>query len=1189
MHRLPTFSILFILLAISKQASAQSCNSTSINLLQSSRDFGYGIPEIMDPPNYVAPSPYAFTNVVPPNPGEYTIANNTTSWGGLAANWIDIEDNSITPIGYMMVVNSNPTADFFFSETLPLCEAGDYIFSFDAINLYDSNLPNQPLPNFDFYVDGALVTNFGLLPADGQWHNFNITFTVNTVADIPFELFNNTPGGMGNVFAVDNITLIRCGPELSLTELNPKLHCPGDSIEMVVTLGPNNYPDPWFQWQLSTDAGQNWGNYGNPTNQPGYTIYDLPIAAWIRLAAAPTQAELNNVLCVTYSGPFPVAFLPPEQCSDVITTIGDLCTGNQGANGFPNGDFGSGPDNVLPFDPGLAPSYVYEFNPPPDDGTYTITNNTTNWGSFAAFSWINIYDNSPDTNGYMMVVNASPEPGLFYEQTIPVCENTLYEFSCDVISLNWPIFIGTLAEPNISFLIDGVEVFASGNVPIDSTWRTFGFSITTAPGVNQLTLGLRNNTPGGQNNIGNDLAIDNISFRACGPDIQLSEISGAPYCTGDEATVQAGIGPGFSSPELQWQISTDNGLNWQDYIGPTNQATINIPNLQENILVRVLVAETTGNLLEENCRLHSDTISIEVFPNQQTIINDTICQGQVYIFGNQLLFETGNYEQQLMTQDGCDSLVVLNLEVEQLGDSTAVSICQGQSYVFGGQILTTAGVYQDTFQTADGCDSLVTLTLTIAPITNAVSASICQGQSYTFGSQILTTSGTYQEVFQTPGGCDSTVTLNLDVFQITNTISAAICEGQSYAFGSQTLTNSGTYQETFQTPDGCDSLVTLDLDVFLITNTVSAAICQGQSYTFGMQTLTNAGTYQETFQTPDGCDSLVMLILSVETFSGFYITGDSLLCTDGTGILSASNSYDTYAWSTGATETSINISTTGWYALTVTTTSGCTATDSIFVQPTAFSATISVDGPSCFGDSDGIIEITNIQGTPPFQFSLNSAPPQNNPLFTGLSDGQYALLIEDGSGCSLDTMLLIQAPTQLTITLSPDQTIDLGDTIPLSAITNYPVQNWQWTPSSGLSCADCPFPLASPAATTTFLVVATDTTGCTAEAGLTVTVNTEQRVYVPNVFSPNQDGANDFFTVFTGKGVALIRRFEVFDRWGNHVFSAPENTEPNSLLLQWDGTFRGKALDPAVFAWYTEVEFADGSTRVYSGDVTLMR
>ena len=109
------YTVLSLILSIAGNTvlHAQPCNSQSINLLQTSRDFGYGIPNVQDPPNYLAPAPYIFSSVAPPAQGEYTLTNNTSGWG--APGLIGTPDNSITPIGYMMVVNSQTNPGAFFA------------------------------------------------------------------------------------------------------------------------------------------------------------------------------------------------------------------------------------------------------------------------------------------------------------------------------------------------------------------------------------------------------------------------------------------------------------------------------------------------------------------------------------------------------------------------------------------------------------------------------------------------------------------------------------------------------------------------------------------------------------------------------------------------------------------------------------------------------------------------------------------------------------------------------------------------------------------------------------------------------------------------------------------------------------------------------------------------------------------
>jgi len=238
----------------------------------------------------------------------------------------------------------------------------------------------------------------------------------------------------------------------------------------------------------------------------------------------------------------------------------DICLGNLGDNIFLQGDFGSGTSTVLQANPGIAPGYIYTANVP-DDGQYTVCNNTAGLNGIFP-SWIFIQDNSPDPNGYMMVVNASFEPGIFYEETVAgLCENTLYEFSADIINLIRP---GTPdhIDPNVSFLIDDVEVYNTGQIAKTASWQQYGFTFVTTASQTAVKLTLRNNAPGG---FGNDLALDNISFRPCGPSafIGIESDTTIFLCRDDDpiqivADVAAGEGQEFS---IQWQNST-NGFDW---------------------------------------------------------------------------------------------------------------------------------------------------------------------------------------------------------------------------------------------------------------------------------------------------------------------------------------------------------------------------------------------------------------------------------------------------------------------------------------------------------------------------------------------------------------------------------------------------------------------------------------------------
>lgn len=334
-----------------------------------------------------------------------------------------------------------------------------------------------------------------------------------------------------------------------------------------------------------------------------------------------------------------------------------LCSGNLGENIFTSGDFGSGTANIVPADPGLAPGFTYTLQPPPDDGEYILTNDMKIWSSSFP-DWIRIGDNSTDPNGYMMVVNASVTPGIFYEQVINnICDNTLYQFSADVINIIEKAAGGHIL-PNVSFLIDDVVIYSTGQIAQDEKWHSFGFTFTTGTGQNTLKLTLRNNAPGG---FGNDLALDNISFRTCGPTSSISispegkicENSLFPFLT---AHIDADTG------SIQWQLSLNGGINWTDISGATDYTYQVTQQSAGEYYFRYLYSTSLSNLTNPKCRIISNIEMVEVVP-VEFLIQKTLCEGLTFNLGGIEYGQTGIYQDHLIASNGCDSIVTLDLVI----------------------------------------------------------------------------------------------------------------------------------------------------------------------------------------------------------------------------------------------------------------------------------------------------------------------------------------------------------------------------------------------------------------------------------------------------------------------------------------------------------------------------------------------
>ncbi len=221
-----------------------------------------------------------------------------------------------------------------------------------------------------------------------------------------------------------------------------------------------------------------------------------------------------------------------------------------------------------------------------------------------------------------MLVNASNSPGEFFRQTINgLCPGTTYEFSAYVVNVLKPSAAGN--KPNLSFIIETIDgaplgSYQTGNIIETSTpeWNKYGLIFTTTASTSQVVLKIINNAPGGN---GNDLALDDITFRPCGPTIQTGiNGSDAPLlvCEGQSSTLMlsAKVSGGYTNPAYQWQMS-DNSNQWVDIQGAnssTSQVFLGGSSLGE-YKYRLAVAESI-NITTVGCRVLSSPMTVTVKP-----------------------------------------------------------------------------------------------------------------------------------------------------------------------------------------------------------------------------------------------------------------------------------------------------------------------------------------------------------------------------------------------------------------------------------------------------------------------------------------------------------------------------------------------------------------------------------------------
>ncbi|MCC7302422.1 MAG: gliding motility-associated C-terminal domain-containing protein [Bacteroidia bacterium] len=487
-----------------------------------------------------------------------------------------------------------------------------------------------------------------------------------------------------------------------------------------------------------------------------------------------------------------------------------------------------------------------------------------------------------------------------------------------------------------------------------------------------------------------------------------------------------------------------------------------------------------------------------------------------------------------------------------------------------------------------------------------------------------TVTGSFTVTAPPPVALTATSTNILCFGQCTGTASANGSGGTGtlgYSWSNSSTTQSltglcqGTYTVTMTDANGCSitSSVTItepplltssatftDVTCFGAANGTASVTASGgtSGYTYSwspsggnQSTASNLGpnTYTVTVTDANGCTSTSTVTIIQPTQLITTSNGSSVPCAGsctGIGTTSASGGTGnlTYSWSPGnMTTTNPTGLCAGTYTVTVTDANGCTSTDTIqVVQPPAILLSTTVQDASC-NESNGNATVTATNGNAPYSYSWSPSG-GTAATGTGLGAGTYTVTVTDATGCT-STATATVIDNSPTATISPTIVIMAGNN---TALTSTGGGVYSWSPTNNLSCTDCPNPTANPTVTTQYCVTITDQNGCTDSQCTYVIVEypcpIDENFGAPNAFSPNKDGKNDIFLV---QGMGLCFKdfvLTVYDRWGEKVF---ETTNPNT---GWDGTYKGKPLDPGVYVYYISTTLVGTSTAIEKrGNVTLMR
>ncbi len=515
--------------------------------------------------------------------------------------------------------------------------------------------------------------------------------------------------------------------------------------------------------------------------------------------------------------------------------------------------------------------------------------------------------------------------------------------------------------------------------------------------------------------------------------------------------------------------------------------------------------------------------------------------------------------------------------------------------------------------------------------------------SSTGSSIVVSTTGTYSLTVTYPNGCTTTdaITVTISPLPLVDLgPDTAICNGANpviqsiytYPPGSTYLWNTGATTSSIiattigtywlrVTVVGCPSSDTLNVTNLYDTlhfPMIDTAICRGDyiqvraAGTPGMtyQWTPTAGIANATMLTttivPD-TSAMYYVRASISTCSdiidSFYIDvqpkpvvfmgGNKFVCQYDSLHLHATvtpswYTHYQYTWSPGGylddstTSTVVFTGDSTKLFLTVTTPAGCTGRDSamIMVHPGNF-ANLDATFHLCPHDSAIFLPTSTDPNTTyrwhPGLYLNDSA--LKNPTAHPITSLSYYGVATSSYGC-LDTV-------HATVIISPAANIFLGDSVTLFPGESYQIPTksncmyFAWFPPAGLDYYNISSPTATPVVSTKYIVHASTEWGCKIVDSISIYVNSESVIDVPNAFSPG-NGPNNIFRLLI-RGIAKLNYFRIYNRWGNVVF------ETTNIEEGWDGKYKGVPQPFDVYVYQLDAVTNKGKVFSKKGNVTLLR
>jgi gliding motility-associated-like protein len=402
--------------------------------------------------------------------------------------------------------------------------------------------------------------------------------------------------------------------------------------------------------------------------------------------------------------------------------------------------------------------------------------------------------------------------------------------------------------------------------------------------------------------------------------------------------------------------------------------------------------------------------------------------------------------------------------------------------------------------------------------------------------------------------------------------------------------SSGTYSVTVTDSAGCVGTDSIHLSInpnLLIDIGNDTSICIGNQVSFNAGNgylsyiwntgsssssiiVSSSGTYTVTVTNGSGCLGIDSVKLSVGVNLILDLGNDTAICDGSQLSFNAGNGYAIYLWNIGATGSTITVSDSGNYSVTVTDNSGCSGTDSInlLVNPSPI-IFLGNDTSIC---NNNFLNIDAGIGSASYLWNNSSTAS----TIIASTSGYYSITVSNSFGCTgVDSLSLTVNPTPI-VNLGNDFNLCSGENVILDAGSGDNIYNWQDSSSYEF------FNITIPG---TFWVEVINSFGCKQRDTIVVSYGSDSTdIFIPNVFTPNGDGYNDKFEIkYLDMSNANVK---VYNRWGQLLYENKNTTEV------WDGTYKGTLCSDGVYFWVIEYQtncYINTGVRYKSGVVSILK